>query len=480
MGFSADWLYWLILIGVCAANVVLVYIAWWALFSDRAKGRRRCPRCWYDLAYSPGTTCAECGFTAAREKQLHATRRRYKTAAAAIFCSVALSGYVSDRLSQQGWAAHMPTGWLLAVLPLTDDFNGSVGRELVARASTGQMTRDQWIDLLDRCAAGDWGAAPVSDAWVDKYGWFIGANRQGLRRDVELQDRLRPIPPRLDVKVRPVWPAASNATAMVQLRDWWPWGMECRIRATPRLLGSESNGDVVGATTTFYRSGDDRVPRSDFPLVLPEVRPDTNSVVIDFQIDRRRMKAALPKGEQVSDWEPALTRSVTLPVRAQQPTELSLTPVDSLVMSGALARVFGDSPVRFPSNRSPVRFRMLTSATDISEFDDVALGMTVELLHNDVLARQLNVWRLGGVLNADRHYGFEVAFENPNLAAMTESADQTGWNLRIRGDLDLALRVGAGTKFWNGDLNVPVELTRVNTPVPNRAWWTDDAPPSNE
>jgi hypothetical protein len=473
MGLNTDWLYWLTITGVCAANIVLVYVAWWALFSDRAKGRRRCPRCWYDLAYSPGATCAECGFTAVKESQLYATRRRYKVALAAIFCSVALSGYVSDRMSQQGWTPHMPTGWLLAMLPMTEDFNGSVGRELVVRATTGELTRRQWIDLLERCVSGDWRASPVSDAWIKKYGWFVSANRQSLRSDPQLEDLLRLIPPQLDVKTLPVWPEGADAVAMVQLRDWWPWGMECRVRATPRVVGENKEGEVRGSSITFYRSAEGRTERSPFPLALPSIGPEANEVTIDFQVDRRRAKAALREGEKLMEWEPVLTHTITLPIRLQKAGEATLQPVDSLELADTLARVFNDSPVRFGSNRSPVRFRMATNSTDNILFDDVALGMSVELLHHDGLARQLNVWWLGGGISGGRRYGYEIAYESPDLAAMTQLDDPKAWTLRVRGQRDLALRVGAGTKFWDGELTIPVQLTRMAGPTPQRAWWTE-------
>lgn len=47
-----------------------------ALIGDRARGRRRCPGCWYDLAGTPGMRCPECGREARRERALYRTRRR--------------------------------------------------------------------------------------------------------------------------------------------------------------------------------------------------------------------------------------------------------------------------------------------------------------------------------------------------------------------------------------------------------------------
>lgn len=52
-----------------------LWLGWWSLLRDRARGRRRCPKCWYDLRGTPGMQCSECGFTARRERQFSRTRR---------------------------------------------------------------------------------------------------------------------------------------------------------------------------------------------------------------------------------------------------------------------------------------------------------------------------------------------------------------------------------------------------------------------
>ena len=90
----------------------------WALFWDRARGRKRCPKCWYDMSgASPddaGTfMCPECGNVAGTERQLGKTRRYWWVAAAGAF--VAASTYIGPRLLpvyERGWIALAPT-WAL-------------------------------------------------------------------------------------------------------------------------------------------------------------------------------------------------------------------------------------------------------------------------------------------------------------------------------------------------------------------------------
>ena len=73
------WLSWAV--GGALILFAALLIAW-ALFWDRARGRRRCPgrtfsRCWYDMRATDGLRCPECGRVWRTERQLHRTRRRW-------------------------------------------------------------------------------------------------------------------------------------------------------------------------------------------------------------------------------------------------------------------------------------------------------------------------------------------------------------------------------------------------------------------
>src|SRR5690606_21932594 len=48
----------------------------WSLWWDRPRGRKRCPKCWYDMSGAAGLVCPECGKDARRERRLLKTRRR--------------------------------------------------------------------------------------------------------------------------------------------------------------------------------------------------------------------------------------------------------------------------------------------------------------------------------------------------------------------------------------------------------------------
>src|SRR3954469_17175546 len=74
---NLDWLFAAVGWTLAAGGIVLLL---WSLFRDRARGRRRCPKCWYDMAGTPGLRCPECGRQARSQKRLSRTRRRWRLA----------------------------------------------------------------------------------------------------------------------------------------------------------------------------------------------------------------------------------------------------------------------------------------------------------------------------------------------------------------------------------------------------------------
>lgn len=104
-------------LAVVAGAALFVWALWW----DRSRGRRRCPRCWYDMSGVAGLTCSECGCDARRERRLHRTRRRWGWAGIAVV--VVLAGGAATRYPAAvsgGWTAAVPAAAWRAVLPLID------------------------------------------------------------------------------------------------------------------------------------------------------------------------------------------------------------------------------------------------------------------------------------------------------------------------------------------------------------------------
>lgn len=104
-----------------------------SLFSDRARGRRRCSRCWYSMDGLAGLRCPECGRVARSERRLHRTRRRWRRAVfAAGIVALGLALAAGPVVRRHGWSRLIPTTALVVVLPRLehDDARGLLARRI--------------------------------------------------------------------------------------------------------------------------------------------------------------------------------------------------------------------------------------------------------------------------------------------------------------------------------------------------------------
>jgi hypothetical protein len=112
---NLDWLFTLLGCTLAAAGAALLL---WSLFWDRPRGRRRCPRCWYDMGGVPGLVCPECGRVAALESHLRKTRRRprYGALAAVLLLSAWVAASVPG-YRRGGWVRLVPSSALVLLMP---------------------------------------------------------------------------------------------------------------------------------------------------------------------------------------------------------------------------------------------------------------------------------------------------------------------------------------------------------------------------
>lgn len=113
------WLYWIAGVALAGAGAFLVC---WGLFSDRFSGnrtKRRCARCWYDMASVAGLKCPECGRSAKNEKELRRARRRWFLSAGGIALFVmGVATHCWVIRVQHGWNALLPLSVQVRIVPL--------------------------------------------------------------------------------------------------------------------------------------------------------------------------------------------------------------------------------------------------------------------------------------------------------------------------------------------------------------------------
>ena len=127
----SNWAYWISAWIVCFGALVLII---WALFWDRPRGRRRCPKCWYDMRGSDSLTCSECGHTARRERQLYKTRRRMRCVGLAVM--IILLGYglhATPAVREIGWFGIFPNTLIIRCVGLVKDPDGPLALAIERR-----------------------------------------------------------------------------------------------------------------------------------------------------------------------------------------------------------------------------------------------------------------------------------------------------------------------------------------------------------
>lgn len=129
----------------------VVVVGWRA---SPSRGRKRCPRCWYDMVGTTAATCPECGRVITRPSQL--LRARVSRPMMALGCLLIATSYgvlKSRPIAAGNWRGALPATGLITALPwLPLQMHGWDEGTLRQRASAGELWPWQsW--LLQRRAA---------------------------------------------------------------------------------------------------------------------------------------------------------------------------------------------------------------------------------------------------------------------------------------------------------------------------------------
>jgi DNA-directed RNA polymerase subunit RPC12/RpoP len=127
----------------------------WAYRGDRSHGRRRCPKCWYDMRGLPVLRCPECGREVPHERHLYRPRRRWRVMPVAlVLVLVGLNLRLIPLVQRGGYVAAVPTTVLIAIFEhLPDQFvingtpNASEDMSLDGRRDDDQLWhwQERWL-----------------------------------------------------------------------------------------------------------------------------------------------------------------------------------------------------------------------------------------------------------------------------------------------------------------------------------------------
>ena len=142
-----DWIWWSVGSVIGLGGIALTI---WALLADRSRGRRRCPKCWYEMTGVEGRRCPECGRTVKRERRLLQTRRRWRFALLGMLLIIAGGGgFLGWQVHRNGWTEATPTIVYIAALPWLDP--DTAFDELSDRVNDGELTKWEYRFLVHRC-----------------------------------------------------------------------------------------------------------------------------------------------------------------------------------------------------------------------------------------------------------------------------------------------------------------------------------------
>lgn len=483
---------WFLSIGSFAGIVLLTALAARSFAGDAARGRRRCPRCWHELGPS-GLRCTECGHFAHDEQDVARTRRAPIRGVLALFGVVAIALAARARFLDRGPWSVAPSMLLLAATPWFDDGGyRSAPWELAQRISAGEIDEAQLATAVKLFAAGDSAALPPSDAWKAKYGQIGRALLQRLPRNDAALLPLIDVPPRLSVDLVP-----GDGTAPLLLLDaevWWPSFVEGTATLT--------FADGTQRRASFEPSG--RAPGL-LLAVPPEVLGTMCTVVLAHKI-RGRDDA----------WTTCAPVEIAIPnTQAARPPAGELLPERDDALRKAVAAAFAEGLVVWKSSVPRAGLRFNTAETADERWTDVAIGLVVELLEEGVVRRTSRIWWRGGIAGATPRW--LPSEEDVDALARLWSApteDDRRWTIRVRGDANLAnyaqyviakevaskevsskevaSKEGASkeaaahdaratppivlTRRFAGEIEIPVQVERMNAASPLRRWQTLSEP----
>lgn len=465
---------------------VAISIAAYALFWDRARNRKRCPRCWYDMIAVDGRRCPECGRQAKSGRALKRTRRRWRLT---LLCLPLLIGgwilYRRPEIAARGWIAATPTSALILAQDLLerpktqskDDLSllrlpdGPVLRELVFRVKQGQVWDWQTEWLIRRSSDFSLLSLFMRLEAERKYG--LDTRTGILLRKRLATDWLEP-----GVTMRDRWPADIPVWVRIDPDGFVKFGgTDYQLRYVPEVAKPNE-------CTAILEGG--RVIRGS--RWLPDLDPDTTIGTLapgDSSVQFRVEVSAIDPYARDGIAYPLTELDLHVPIRQVRSIDAILTPVQGHAIDSALLHgLHGSISQRTDTGELKITLRaseLLLQRLRVRF--NTALGLTATLYHGDTELASASYWT--------EPHKYRTDPLNPNWVLVSlpvveheptrywgsiersitrESEVCTHCSIKIRSNPVMALRHFEFDQYWAGE----VELRLLHS---GRCPMLDPAPP---
>lgn len=392
----------------------------WVIIGDRSRGRRRCPKCWYDMVGVPDRTCPECGNAARKERHFFRTRRtRWKVVLAITVLLSSAALWVIAKVHHEGPLSIVPTTILLYRAPGT----------LFPYPPT-----EPWsAELFNR----------MQQPGVWQWQWSLWLSKQEKLLGAPLVRCPTTWPSDLPLFLSPSWTVIESK---YQYRGLYV-SLPDRPDSTILISGETVQGFQMGASLG----------------VLP---PASGKLTLEVRVVEAWGNSVERLGPERTCWKGA----VTIPVSAGQPTATTVAAVNISHFSDPQGTPL--SVELKPSSRSqgwPTQFKPTLDVRIESplypELDGCAFLAHTEILRNGTVvatserAAELELYgngTSGGLLaTCAAVSGEEHAFELPRYAPSLHGK----WEIRLKSDATAAAQRAITNKlprYWTGEITIPV------------------------
>ena len=414
---NLDWVWY-------GAGVVLALLglalAYWSLLHDRARGRRRCPRCWYDMQ-APGPdplTCPECGHTAKREQDLSKICRSRNKGLMAILL-VLVSCVIGTRpqwLNGQ-WVHYIPTTVLVHIAPLGEEYWRIVQRiqypKLLITAKSPMTT-----ELYRRLA--------LEEIITDKH--------LGILMDRLHSDSSTRVPKIIYAHTK--WPRdltlgyflASNPYILLN-----PSSVQYTIRARLKLEGHEWQAIKYSRRPEFKYFVTERFPRE-----LHQV---------SFELEYYRAEKLVWSGE-------------SLPIELVDSIDEIMTPDDSIELEEKIR-----DKLRLELHPIPnFPFNIKLAKSNGVRLNSETWGLQIEVRNRDqVVATGHRLFArtyLGSVYGLGKSSEVNLDWDRESLLRACEDLEPQ-WRIVLVGDPEIALLDLGSDRYWSGEIELPIDWSEI-------------------
>ncbi len=446
-------------------------LALWALFWDRSRGRKRCPKCWYSMegaveGENGALTCPECGRSPRSPRSLLRTRRRKKWASLAVVMMIAawpLGQY--PKASRTGWLSTLPARVVIELIPI-GGIDGPFGWDVRMRlglvpdkrgTTRVTLSPDEEVYLIRRIARGNIFARPISARWRASFGEvrrqgngivfrfssdrFPMTYRDGTPSDDARHEALLEmltIPSDTLARTRDRWPRGVPISIETKPDNWWPSG----VTEDSIMRWKTKDGERFGEEKYKWNCTLDPFDQAEVQLDI-----EVTHLLRFWDADRDDTIARETTHHTLSWTTVDSIDDAMTPVRSD---EIDAHLEEFLLAEFLTGRLGGKRP----------GLHLTTTGLDSLLVAGISFGVRVEIWLDDEPKGWFNGrWTsdMFGMTRSGTDWQIEGGWQAAQ-AYVTEHKDAGRWTLRLTTDPEWSLRNLDADKYWDGEITLPLTI----------------------